>query len=231
VTPRHRAAVHRAQGALTYGCVVKSIVGFIAGACLLGIVGDVVGLSNSDLASAAPSPRPVKIIVGVPLTYAASDKEGYGGRVAYGAPLTRRELAEFGPPNPDGISCISLTCFGIAAVGGPTYPVVSFNGRRSWRNAGHWFSVPAADGAAFASTMKAFSPSVVIAWTPGQNDVYVTNTAGRLWYSTWPNGQVTAVSGSKGGYVMTMRVMSQMPNRAMNLYRSTDRGRIWRLTS
>jgi hypothetical protein len=59
----------------------------------------------------------------------------------------------------------------------------------------------------------------------------VTNTAGRLWYSTWPNGQVTAVSGSKGGNVMTMRVMSQMPKRATNLYRSTDRGRIWRLTS
>jgi hypothetical protein len=209
---------------------MKSVTrGFIAGMCLLGILFAFVGPPNPDFASAGPNLRPDKNIVGVPLTYGASDKEGYGGQVPYGTPITRKELAEFGPPNPDGISCIKLTCFGIAAVGGPSYPVISTNGQRSWRNAGHWFAVPAADGAAFASTMTAFSATVAVAWSPGQNDVYVTNSAGRLWYSTWPNGQVIAISSLNDGNVITMRVISQMPSHVRVLYRSTDRGRIWHL--
>jgi len=164
------------------------------------------------------------------LSYAASTKEGYGGAVPYASPVSAASLAQFGPRNPTGTACVATICYSLGTYGGGfEYPVRSTDGGRTWRNAGHWFAGAWADGAAFASRMKVFSASVAAAWFPGQNTFYFTSSAGRKWYSAWPPGAITALTGPNGGETVVMHVTSYAPARARYLYRTSDGGRTWRL--
>jgi hypothetical protein len=164
------------------------------------------------------------------LTYAASNKEGYGGDVAYAKPVSAQALAQFGPPNPSAKSCVEERCFALGTYGGGfQYPLISKNGGRSWLNGGHWFAGAWADGAAFASTITAFSAMTAVAWFPGQNTFYVTSTSGRTWYAAWPEGAVVAVSSANDGKTIVMQVRANAPASRRFAYRTTDGGRTWAL--
>jgi len=170
-----------------------------------------------------------RVVHGHLLTYAATLHEGSGGAFAYGAPVSRAALAEFGPPNPQSISCARQMCFSLGTVDGFEYPLVSTDAGTSWRNAAHWFAGAWSDGAAFASTMSEFSATTAVAWFPGQNTFYATSDAGRRWYAAWPDGDVIAVTSPNGGNMLVMRVSpySTKPTKIVVLYRSTDGGRQW----
>lgn len=172
------------------------------------------------------------VVHGHLLSYAVTAHEGYGGVVAYGSAVSRRALAEFGPPTPESSSCAGETCFGLGTVNGFQYPLISSDGGRTWQNAGHWFAGAWADGAAFASTVTTFSPTTAVAWFPGQNTFYVTSDAHR-WYSAWPNGAVVAVTSPDGGSTLVMHVgpSSISPTTVVAAYESTDGGRQWTRTS
>lgn len=161
------------------------------------------------------------------LSYALTTREGYGGVVAWGSTVSQAELSQFGPPNPSSVSCVKKRCFALATVGGFQYPLVSSDGGRTWRNAGHWFAGPWADGAAFADAIVAFSATVAVAWYPGQSTFYVTSDAGRRWYSAWPDGEVTAVTSSNLGATLVMHVRAYAPARERYEYRCSDGGRRW----
>jgi hypothetical protein len=174
-----------------------------------------------------------RVVHGHPLTYAATLHAGYGGAVAYGAPVRRVALAEFGPPNPQSVSCAGQTCFSLGTIDGFEYPLISMDEGTSWRNAGHWFAGAWSDGAAFASTMSAFSATTAVAWFPGQNTFYVTSDAGHRWYAAWPDGDISAVTSPNGGNTLVMYVSpySTKPMKIAVVYRSTDGGRQWIRTS
>lgn len=170
-----------------------------------------------------------RVIHGQLLSYAVSAHEGYGGVVAYDSLVSRAALAQFGQPNPASSSCAGDSCFGLGTVNGFQYPLISRNGPKTWRNAGHWFAGAWADGAAFASTITTFSATTAVAWFPGQNTFYATSDAGHRWYSAWPDGAIVAVTSPNGGLTLVMHVGpdSMTPTTPVVVYRSTDGGRQW----
>jgi hypothetical protein len=174
-----------------------------------------------------------RVVHGQLLSYAVTAREGYGGVVAYDSVVSRTALAEFGPPNPASSSCAEGICFGLGTVDGFQYPLISSDGRKTWRNAGHWFAGAWADGAAFASTITTFSATTAVAWYPGQNTFYVTSDAGHRWYAAWPDGAVVAVTSPNGGSTLVMHVgpSSMTPTTMVVTYRSTDGGHQWIRTS
>jgi len=179
--------------------------------------------------ASASAPYP-KVMVGPTISYAATNQEGYGGDVAYGVAVSQKSLYEgstTGVPNPMVVSCSERVCFGLAIVGSFQYPVMSLDGRKSWRNGGHWFAGAWADAAGFVSKVTVFDSSEAIAWEPGQNAFYVTSCAGREWYSGWTTGEINSVASSNGGKVMVMRVMADAPSKATRVYRSVDGGVRW----
>ena len=176
------------------------------------------------------SPTLARVVHGRLLSYAVTTHEGYGGVVAYASSVSTRELAQFGPPNPASVSRKGARCFALGTVDAFQYPLISSDRGRSWRNAGHWFAGPWADGAAFANTVTTFSATTAAARYPGQNSFYVTSDARRHWYSAWLSGEVTSVASSNHGATMFVDVRNP-PAVQRYEYRSTDGGRQWILIS
>lgn len=183
---------------------------------------------------AGASERYAKVIVGQAQTYAASNKEGYGGDVPYRVLVSRKALYEgstTGVPNPMDVSCSGGVCFGVGIVNGFQYPLMSLDGRKTWRNGGHWFAGPWADAAGFTTKFKVLSSSVAVAWDGVQDGITVTGSAGRVWYGALFNGPITAASSSDRGKVITLHVGANKPETTRYVYQSTDGGAQWKLIS
>lgn len=155
-------------------------------------------------------------------SYAQTLKEGYGGVVDYGATITARELAAFGPPNPTSVTCSGSTCVGLAVVSGFQYPALSHDAGRRWGNAGHWFAGAWADGPAFAARISVAGRGVYVAW-PSLTGVYLTGDAGRVWYAVATPGRTTSVRAHAGAIVLTVVGSG---GRAKS-FASRDGGRTW----
>jgi hypothetical protein len=122
--------------------------------------------------------------------------------------------------------------YALATVNGFVYPAVTTDGGTTWRIAGLWFAGPWADGAAFPSTIKAYSMSVAAAFYPGENIFYVTTDGGAEWFASALPGGVVDVSGPTEGSAtpsFTVMVTNQDGAKRTATYRTVDSGRSWSL--
>lgn len=206
-------------------CVVSALIyrWFVFSAYVVGVA--FIGISS---ASASTTPA---IVRGSILSYATTNAAGYGGDIAYGTPM-KFEIMTIGVPNPESVSCHGQRCFALGSAGSFEYPAVSSDHGRTWRNGGHWFAGAWADAAAFASRMTVLSATNAVAWVSAQNTgFYSTSTAGRTWYAVhWP-GNITRVTGSSTGEVITVTIVgfNSKPSGQSFRYSSRDGGLIWNL--
>jgi hypothetical protein len=130
-------------------------------------------------------------------TYTQTTAEGYGGVVGVGTAVDTSSVEwTLQPSYPDhgpfaGRRCIARRCVALGG-GGFQYPYVSDNGGRTWRVAAHWFAGAWADGAAFATSISMFTPTVWLAPNGISADgFYLTMDAGQRWYQVGVGAWVT----------------------------------------
>jgi hypothetical protein len=122
--------------------------------------------------------------------------------------------------------------YALASVDGFIYPVVTTDAGTTWRIAGLWFAGPWADGAAFPSTIRAYSVDVAVAFYPGEDIFYATTDGGAEWFVSGLPGNVEDVSGRLEGSAtssITVKVANQDGAKRTATYRTVNSGRLWSL--
>ncbi len=117
--------------------------------------------------------------------------------------------------------------FALADDGSTQYPVLSTDGRRTWRIDGPQVHIDAADGAAGVGYVGAAGRRTF--FTYGSSVVDVTTNAGRAWWETYLGELVTAVGQAPDSNALIAYVEQPRDNRTMAswLYVSRDGGRHW----
>jgi hypothetical protein len=114
---------------------------------------------------------------------------------------------------------------------GCTYPIFSDNHGATWNTSGTYLSLSGAAGA-FANTLKAFTPKIVVAFSHS-NVFDVTWDGGRHWYAAWMPGNIVSVSNTRHANiaspagVLQVEVASLSRPATYRLYTSTTSGRSW----
>jgi PASTA domain len=154
----------------------------------------------------------------------------YSNPAKTGTLVSKSELT-FGPIT--SRSFVGANGYALATIDGFQYPIATSNAGASWRIAGLWFAGAWADAAAFASSIRTYSQTVAVAFTPSENIFYVTTDDGGHWFSTNFPGNVVKVSGHslKGlaGASITVEVTNWAGARKTATYRTVDSGRSWLL--
>jgi len=156
----------------------------------------------------------------------------YSPPIPLGTPVSEAQLKEF-----NGVtsrSCSGATCWALGTPNGDEAPLVSYDGGRSWRSAGTYFTVPAADGAAFAQTIEMLPKGIVAAY--GANPLYLTRDGGRTWYMAMQLGNIASVwarppARAGGEPVLILKSESFYSASSFRFYNSSDGGVTWTLQS
>ncbi len=123
--------------------------------------------------------------------------------------------------------------YALATIDGFMYPAATTDAGTTWRVAGLWFAGPWADGAAFPSTIRAFSPDLAVAFQPGEDIFYTTTDGGTTWFTSAFPGGVVRVSGhlqpGSSASSITVTITNSYGARKTATYRTLDSGRTWSL--
>ncbi len=118
------------------------------------------------------------------------------------------------------------------------YPIRSIDHGATWRTAGAYLAITGAAGAN-VNSLRAFTSTVVVAYSKGSNVLDVTWDSGRHWYKAWMPGNIISIISTSSPTVSTHSSSSPVSMRVsvrslehpavMYHYGSSTSGRVWRL--
>lgn len=194
------------------------------------------GAVTSASATTQSSQRwPVSIVAGNVLTTPPSVDKA----LPFGTVITKSQLDQTGGQK--SVTYVNNVGWALGDYDHFEYPIFSSNHGVTWRVGGHWFAFPAADGAAFTSSIKAFrpqaaghAPTAMASYFVGESTFYVTWDGGRQWHSTFMPGNVVSVTQLKSATMpsaplqfFVVKVRSYFAPFTTRYYSSVDEGRRW----